>query len=369
MKFFIEDKILHSVKLSNAGYSATNQGKINTYNLLKEYAPLKKRINLIDTLPKQMITLAGLSDKIEEVEQIQDLIESVMSKNLQLTYRIKDSLMSSEEYYLAREICNIIEKAIEYLEVNDEYGADLIRNIFTIQFTKYDVSNKARKDMLMELLKRDVTTEMENVTYNNYKKYAIYRIDEYLFSEKNRKVHYLNGYVFDHESIKKNKAIEVKNKAREIDKTKIQTRPASYDDSRAIWILKNFETLKNDFVLSYHTMLRISEKDKLNKTDKRKLNESYFILEAYKECVYLISQLCLLNVGKGSYTNVCDYEKFALELYRNNEQDDKRKSTTLNYPSTSMIRYRKAVVLSMEQHLNEYPTVYKNLEKYMRSIA
>ena len=71
MKFFIEDKILHSVKLSNAGYSATNQGKINTYNLLKEYAPLKKRINLIDTLPKQMITLAGLSDKIEEVEQIQ----------------------------------------------------------------------------------------------------------------------------------------------------------------------------------------------------------------------------------------------------------------------------------------------------------
>ena len=153
--------------------------------------------------------------------------------------------------------------------------------------------------------------------------------------------------------------------ARQIDSTKLNLRPKCYDDSRAIWLLKHFSALRDDFVESFREYQRISKKEKLDTADYDLLKIFYLNCEAFKELVYLISQLSLIDVNKESYAGICDYEEFALNIYQNDKK--KKRKLTSKYAASSLGRYRRTIACFIETNLNEHPNTYKHLEKYMRN--
>ena len=194
---------IQTVKLDSNGYSLTNEGKVNTHTLLKNYASFRKQIDIVDSLPTKMINVSGLFNQenqdedysqLDEEDKIQNLIENTLSDGLNTTYKINDSLICSDQYCECCTICRMIDSAIRYLKTHDAYG-DLIEELFVLQFATINLSIEEKKDKLNDYL--NTTSCMETKIYNKYKKYTIYKIDEYLFSEKNANLHFLNGYIFD----------------------------------------------------------------------------------------------------------------------------------------------------------------------------
>jgi hypothetical protein len=203
MKYLISTEIEQAVDLESTDFSLTNQGKVNTLNILKMYSQCHKRICIIRNLPSKVITMSGLFDGLNiskhtnssepvDEEKIKELIETNLSINS--TYRINDSLLDNEQYYVSYVICNMVENAIEFLTEKDIYG-NLIRHVFDVRFSDTNIKCSERIYELKDRLRRE--KDIEPKTYYKYLRYTIYRIDEYLFSEKNTYLHFLNGYIFD----------------------------------------------------------------------------------------------------------------------------------------------------------------------------
>jgi hypothetical protein len=151
-------------------------------------------------------------------------------------------------------------------------------------------------------------------------------------------------------------------KIRLVDQKKIKLKPKCYDESRAIFSLSHFNDLKNDFVESFFELLKNNDSADNTICDYDILQTSRNNCEAYKELVYLISQLSLIDTMKERYANTCDYEELAIREYIN-------KSSTQPYPTTSLKRHLRVVAVFIEEQLDRYPELYKHLDRYMRNIA
>lgn len=64
---------IQTVKLDSNGYSLTNEGKVNTHTLLKNYASFRKQIDIVDSLPTKMINLSGLFNQENQDEDYSQL--------------------------------------------------------------------------------------------------------------------------------------------------------------------------------------------------------------------------------------------------------------------------------------------------------
>lgn len=202
-KYVISRDIQDSVNLDIDGFSLTNEGKVNTSTILKMYSSCYMRLRLINELPTRVIRASGLVNKfylntseLLEKEKDEERIKNVLEDNLSsdTSYKINGSLMNNEQYYTSYVICKMLDSAIEYLEKYDNYGG-LISHVFKVRYSSPEIQPSERIFELGRRLQR--AKEIEPRTYYKYIKYTIYKIDEFLFSDKNEYLHFLNKLIFE----------------------------------------------------------------------------------------------------------------------------------------------------------------------------
>ena len=86
----------------------------------------------------------------------------------------------------------MIDLALKYLQNNDVYGS-LIQSVFDVKFRQNYENNEKLLNALTSRLSHPV--DIKDITYHKYLKYTVYRIDQYIFSEKNPFLHYINAYI------------------------------------------------------------------------------------------------------------------------------------------------------------------------------
>lgn len=151
-------------------------------------------------------------------------------------------------------------------------------------------------------------------------------------------------------------------KIRQVDSKKIKMKPKSYEEGRAIWTLMHFNELRDDFVDSFNELMNQNKTKKDIISDSSITTVSRTNCDAFKELVYLISQLELIDTMKQGYSNTCDYVELTVNKFIKN-------SKVSSYPSTSLRRHIKVIATFMEEQMDMYPELYKHLDWYMRNCV
>lgn len=212
MRYKIDKKLIEDVNITKIGFRLNNQGRCNTYSLLSLYKKCEKEIKVVKSLPEKVLTLVNMTLENPTIQKAfntycikgnihnenkiySDFVCFVGDKlSINSSYRLNDSFYTSDQYYFAKILVKIINNALDYLDKTDEYGY-MIRQVFNVKFCKVYQDNEC---MLCDLKSRLYhSDDIKDVTFHKYLKYTIMRIDEYIFSEKNPYLHYLNGYVFE----------------------------------------------------------------------------------------------------------------------------------------------------------------------------
>ena len=193
----IPQEIHQEVNLNAKGFSTDNNGKSNTINFLKMYLYCREKHFLVGSLPEKMINMSGLKNKNKFINmnnyEIVELIEKELSP--QTTYKISETITSANSYQVASKIYTMIRDAVKYLYEHDING-ELILHLFSLVYASPATSYEDKKAELANLLKRQAF--IGDRSFYTYKKYTIYRIDEYLYSPKNKYLDFMLDYISSH---------------------------------------------------------------------------------------------------------------------------------------------------------------------------